>query len=843
ASQSVLNIAETTGVGSELAEIERNGDTDLFRFSPPASGQVTINATATADSSLLPRVRVFDTNMVELTDAFLGGQTDTGTSASTAVIPLALRNQDLFVVVQRSVAPGVAATRVGEYTLTVTAPPVDDHANITEFDLASLIIISPATGEGAVGEPTLGAADNPQINPAFETDLFSFTTLEDGDVTITLTTLGGAPFRGDLVVFDADENQIATATAASAGDVVTITLSDAITGSFFLLVSDAGQSITGEYELKIASPIPMGTGPGGGGGGDGPEDDVDFNNPIAVPLASQNGDGDLEGSIDEPGDRDLFIFTAPADGRVFVQVTTPSGSLLDASVTVFDEANEDDDSIVLFDASGVPGATANGSFDGVGGTTYYIIVDGIGAGTGSYTVRIDASPETHFLYYPEGFTSPTINAFVSIANANEFDVSYTVIARYETGERDQILRTGSLAAGQRGGLDLSRGTDGSPVNLRPGAPFSIEIQSDGPLGATLAHYDFGATLGDAFTDQPGEDWVFPRLERTSGVNFDFVLFYNPNPFDVTVSLTGYDAGGNAVTIEREVEAFRRGGYNLDTITQFPTGIFSGVLTAEATDDANDSSFIGVVSSLSHFDLGATSGFASLGDASGGSTNGALTSIESGSAINSEVVFFNPNDTNTTITLRGEYLRVDLPDLLRVIELEPRETLVLSGPAIGLAPNQPAGIAYSASGPISVLGVENQFGDANSVDAASEASQIFFFGDAFIAADFAGDLYFETLNFYNPAAQPLDVEVELLFFNDPNPTTVTVSLNGGGFGELVLHELPEIVDRGGLVAYSIQVSASRPFVVSLEHYDLFLLGGWQTLGAPVGLSNPIASVLA
>ena len=41
---------------------------------------------------------------------------------------------------------------------------------------------------------------------------------------------------------------------------------------------------------------------------------------------------------------------------------------------------------------------------------------------------------------------------------------------------------------------------------------------------------------------------------------------------------------------------------------------------------------------------------------------------------------------------------------------------------------------------SVLGVESQFGDANSVDAATEASQIAFFGDAFFTGQwwFVGD---------------------------------------------------------------------------------------------------------
>ena len=122
--------------------------------------------------------------------------------------------------------------------------------------------------------------------------------------------------------------------------------------------------------------------------------------------------------------------------------------------------------------------------------------------------------------------------------------------------------------------------------------------------------------------------------------------------------------------------------------------------ARPADAANADAFRGVVASLSHYDVALSSGFAALGDDSGGATAGALTSVENGTDVTSQLVLFNPSSSTATVRLEGSYLRVDLPDLLRVVELAPQETLVLTGPSIGLAPNQPAGITYPSSAPLS-----------------------------------------------------------------------------------------------------------------------------------------------
>ena len=51
----------------------------------------------------------------------------------------------------------------------------------------------------------------------------------------------------------------------------------------------------------------------------------------------------------------------------------------------------------------------------------------------------------------------------------------------------------------------------------------------------------------------------------------------------------------------------------------------------------------------------------------------------------------------------------------------------------------------------------------------------------------------------------------------------------------------ILNRPGLAFFSVRVDAISPVVTYFTHYDLFLNGGWATLGAPIGLTNPVSSI--
>jgi len=562
--------------------------------------------------------------------------------------------------------------------------------------------------------------------------------------------------------------------------------------------------------------------------------------------------------ISQAGERDLYTFTAPAGGTVFVQLITPRGSLIDGTITILDAATET--AVLVSDATGIPGVDAAVSFQSAGaGTEYWVVVDAIGTGVGSYTLKIDAEPEVFRVFYPAGFTGPSIREFVSLANPNNFDITYSVILRYETGERDQtIVSNATLEAGSRGGVTISDGLNGSPVGARI-APYAIEVQATGgPIAASLGRFDFGATIGDAFTSTISPIWSLARLERNPGAVSDFAVYFNPHDFAVKFTLTAYNSAGDPINVTTTVDALRRGGLNLEQVLSLPTGVFGAVVTVEPVDPANNAVFQGGIVGLSHFDLVNESGFGMLGDPIGGGLNGAIPSIVQGNGTDSEVVLFNPNPFVTTVTLTGQYVRADLPNFTRIVSLSSGQTLRLSGTDLGLIDGQSLGISYASSFPVTVMGNQVQYGDADAAAAATQVGTGWYFGAAFMNSQLAGESYFETLAFYNPANTAVEISVEIFFLDGTNEV-LKVNVGAGLFAEALLHEIigadfedntnrpdnfdpNEILGRPGLSYFSMFISAPTPIAVSLTHYDLFLQGGWTNPGAALGLTNPISTII-
>ncbi len=838
----LILIDSVTGQGSQTGTIEENTDSDAFTFFAPAGGSMGVSVTRQIGSTLEAKVTALDSDLNEL-DVFEG---DLPGSLFFDVV----RGQQYFLIVE----PATGADEgddIGAYTVSLDGPAIDDHPNAGEFDLATPIILDDVTGDGQVGTGVAGG-DNPILSPSRDTDLFRFDVIADGEVLVGLIPLGNfVTLRPKLSIFDGDENLIETVSSTNEGETVTIEIADALKGErYFILVEDALGTAppSAEYTVVVN---------GQGGEVEPPNDPsiIDFDNPVEIVLDSR-GDGERTDVIDEIGDRDLFTFVAPSAGRAFVQVVTPNGSTLDASITILDQANEDPGSVVVFDAGGVPGATADAEFETEEGQRYYAIVDGLGNATGSYTLRlnlvappvetgideVDALGFTNRLFYPEGFANNRISEFVSIANANDFDVRYSVILRYETGQRDAVIvNNATIAAGARSGITLTDPREGQAPGVRKNSPYSIEIVSDAPLGATLSHYDFDISTGEAFTETTSDEWLFARVERDPGLVNDFIVFFNPNPFDVDVTLTTV-SNGQTIELTKTVGALRRGGWNINAENSLPTGVFGVEITARATDSANDGAFIGIVAGLSHFDVAGSNGFGVLGDADGGAKAGVIASIESGSEITSEIVIYNSRNTPATVDLNGQYIRADLPDLARRFQVPAKSSIVLSGADLGLIENQPIGLTFTANRKISVVSSEVQKGDANGTTAPSEVGREFFFGDAFVGRKAAGTKYFETLNFYNPASQNIDIEIELFYLNGTTDTA-TVTVEGGGFAEFALHEFEQSLqnpDRTNF--FSIRTSSASPYVVELTHYDLFLGGGWTMGGAPFGLLNPIDRII-
>lgn len=852
-------IDSATGLGNAPGSVERVGDTDLLQFTAPAGGVAEVLIDRPLGSLIRTRVFITDADGNVITS----DTAQDSTTSTTAVVTFnVLRNTTYFIVVEGfedSADPNVNTTVTGDYTISVTAPPIDDHPNAGEFGIATGLNFNVQTGVAQIGGDEASDPSNPRLSPLNDTDLFTLTTLLSGNQVITVTPFDAdGTFSPSITVFDEAFNQIAFASGAAALEEVSLTLSSVPAGTRLYILVGAVSGIgdqTGEYRLRLAGPLP-----GGGGGGPDPAE-IDFNAPLLLTLDGRTGDGDRFDSISPSGDRDLFTFTTDAAGRVFVQVVTPNGSLLDASVRilnavpvdsnangVFDDAELDLVTVPGgFDSDGVPGATSDADFLATGNSQYWIVVDGLGDSVGSYQVRINTQPLVNRLFFPEGFSNTNIREFLSIINPNSVDANYTVYIRYEWDILETIIGSGVVPANSRDGLTLIDGPFSQIPGILHNVPYAIIIDSDQPLGATLARYDFGSAVGDSFTETLSPTWNFAQVRRDPGEARDFIVFYNPNNFDIDVTLTAYQ-NGQQVSITRRFDALRRGGFAIDDITSFPSGTFGVVLTAAPVSSSDQPAFLGVVASISHYSISGDSAYAVLGtpvtpdNPLGGSLEGVMTNIMQGPGVSSEVVFFNPGSTTATVTLTGAYIRTPgLPAFTRIFDVAPRSLFTLSGASLGLINDQPVGVAWTSSVPVNALASEQQFGDGDATQPATVAARQFYFGDAYIDVAQAGQLYFETLFFYNPANTPSSVAVRLVFF-DGTESTFNVSIPARGYQEVKLHERPEITQqRSGRQWFAVDASSTLPFIASMQHYDLFLGGGWATSGIPFGLTNPLSRI--
>lgn len=865
-----LLLADTvTGLGDRAGEVEFFYDSDLFVYIAPAGGPAIFSAEPTGDATLQPKISVYDASgvLIASNDPFVTTPVDVSATVE--------RGQAYYVVVEPSAflfnpdgtpIDPADPRLLGEYRMSVTGPAVDDHANLGEYDRATLVTLDSATGNGAVGASTPGSASNPEISPAIDTDLFRFSPRADGDVVVRVASLGGSLVRPSITIFREDApgvfTQIATDSRNTPG-AIQITIADANEdANYYVLVQDVFNARSGEYRLTIDGE------PGGGGGTDPAA--VNFNDPDGtITLADRNGNGSTTGSIDVIGDRDLYTFTALSSGPIFIQVITADGSTLNASVTVLSAPNELPASVVGFDAAGLPGVAASLVIGQDGaplvvneGQQFWVIVDGVGTSVGGYRLRINGAPatfgsqgEVDFRYrvvYPEGFANANISEFVAIANPGEVAANYRIVLYYQTGENSEIFRSDfhngvrTIGPGARAGAQLSQAGMGSRFNVNNGVAYSIVVESDQPLAATVSHYDNGVTTGEAATRDTSPTWFFPRVERDPGAVLDFITLYNPNEFSLNLVLTAYTEDGQQVVIERfganALPGNRRGGFAIDNLDQLPAGVFAVKVEASPRNPAFNDQFVGIVAALTHYNVAETQGWGSLGDPNGGGLAGAINQITRGNGVSSEVALFNPGGQAAAVVLSGSYLTSSLPDFQRSIQIPAGSVVFLSAKQLGLTNNQSAGIRFTSSLPISVLSSQVQRGDADATLAATEVGTTAFFGDAYLTAAGAGSTYFESLSFYNPADTAIDVSVRILFTNGES-ALITVNVGANGFRALQLDQTAALLnDPNRTATFSIVTSSTSPFAVNFSHYDLTFGGGWATGGAPYGLFNPISAIL-
>lgn len=843
-----LFVAPLTGQGERAGIIEVVNDDDLFVFTAPAGGEALLSAVSNELSTLRPTIRVFDAdfnpviNLTTGTDAVVTGP-DAMFSAASFRFDVTRAAQ--YYVLVGSDATGSVTTGTGAYTLNATTPTADEHANEGEFTLASEIVLSTETGAGE------RAGDIATIN---DTDLFFFDSIVDASTTPQEHTVrvdaSGETVTPVLSIFDAGTSLLSTIVDGGAGDLapedgiieVDISVSGTPGQRFFLLVEmdDSSMFPTGAYSVTVEGPIPdvIPT------PGDDHANRGQFSQATIIGLDERTGNAEITGRIDPSSDSDLFRINPLAGGTTFVQVVTPSGALLDVDLTVFEQFGGGGTPVQIDrDTTGFQGVNAAVEFDVAGvGTPYYLLVSGLNSAVGEYTLRIDTQPETFFLYYPEGFVNESISEFVSISNPSASEtVSYTIRLFYENPDLADmtLVANQTLQPGSRGGVTIAERGGFVFPGVQTDEPYSIVIESTGQLGATLSHYDFEGAIGEAFTPITSDTWAFGRLERSPGQVESFLVFFNPNPHDVIVTLTT-NVGGSDVQIMQTVEASSRGGWELSALGQLPLGVFGATLTSEPADTTGQPS-IGIVAALSHYDLVAGEAFGVLGDPTGGSTFNVVPSFTSGSEVTGEIVLYNPGDSAASVTITSDYVTAPLPSVTVLRTINAGQTLVLRANDLSLAADVTAGVTIESTAPLAGVVLEHQNGDANAIATQSTAASTWFFGDAFLNSAEAGLTYFETLSFFNPTNESIAVEITL-FFNDGTTENTVRQIGAGGFNNLRLDAFAPIINRQMLNFFSIQVSSNLPIIASLTHYDLELDGGWTNAGAPLGLTNPLERII-
>jgi len=830
-----INIVPSTGAGSSTGILEQSNDSDLFVFGVPANGPVDISLVWDAEPGATFELQIFDIdgNTFDV-DGDMMIDTYSSDTGFLAIDQFDAFAADIFYVA----VVGPTASRIN-YTLNVNTGLVDDHANDQAFDLATVIPLDFETGDGS---------STGRLEVDDDTDFFTFDILDTGIFTIDVDagTIGTLVFK----LYDSSMNLLSPTMVDA--DTIEFNNFTGPTETFYLSIGSTFPGIrTGSYTVNVDGP-PIAPAPN--------DDHVNIGNLLGATFLNvnvTNGNAIDTGIIDTIIDTDLFRYDTIGRGEIFIQVVSSDDPTPDFTVRIFDASGTEFTEFA--DAGGIDGVvgvTAATSFvSGAAGQTFYILVDSTGdVDVGNYTLIVDGPAVTTRTYYPEGFANAGIHEFISLANPNDEAVTYNITVYYaDAALGSAVVATGSLAAGARGGATLSFGGDidnDGNADFAPGIivneAYAIVVESTLRLGASLSHYDTNlarsGSIGEAFTDITTNRWSFPDVSRNPGVTEDFLVYYNPNSFDVNITITAYTGSGATIALPVvTLGGNKRGGIEVHNTAALPLGTFAIEITSSPVDSVNNATDLGIVAGLSRYNLVDRFAFGYLGIRDGGSTTNIITSITNGTDVTSEFSIFNSGTADAIVDIVGSYLEdPGLPDLIRQFTVGAGERLRLTGSDLAFVTNETLGLRITSSVDVAIASIERQRGDANATTAFTEAGTSFFFGDAFMNPAHAGDLYSETLSFYNPNDADTDVTITFFFADGAAERMRVETIASNDFLLLKLENLAEVIQgRPLLNYYSMRIDAADAVVVEMKHYDGFLGGGWGTGGANIGILGTLA----
>ena len=220
------------------------------------------------------------------------------------------------------------------------------------------------------------------------------------------------------------------------------------------------------------------------------------------------------------------------------------------------------------------------------------------------------------VFYPEGFSNFRTEETLTVVNPNSGVGAYQVVARFAQGlDRDIVVTQGTLEGGERLEIELQgTGDDGRLIGFNP---YAIEVHSAFtnpialPITATLTRGDFsdgsegldplaGESLFDplALPEAGRQDtlttWTFADLERDDDALESFITWQNltGESGEVTIEFFFADQPSTELVTPRELDAYRRGGINLEGIGEsvLPQKPFAARVTSTVPIVASSSIF-------------------------------------------------------------------------------------------------------------------------------------------------------------------------------------------------------------------------------------------------------------
>lgn len=439
------------------------------------------------------------------------------------------------------------------------------------------------------------------------------------------------------------------------------------------------------------------------------------------------------------------------------------------------------------------------------------------------------------IYFPDGFANSRITETVSISNPDMLTVEYELWARYETGARDQLIRAGSIVPGGWADVSIADPANPSAIAVRSDTPFSFVLKSNGRLAATLRHDDFGSSAGESFIASASSEWSLANITRDNATTRDFIVVYNPSAATVQIQLEFWSNSQLAFSLTANVEALRRGGWNINRLASLPRGDYS--VRIQSSDD--------VVVGHSHYNLVEFISSINIATFDRGALAGTILSAEfddrdrPGCGPNEDtlVAVFNPGAEDAAVTFN--YIVRDGSGFAPApteLTVPARGRQWISMRQLGFTDHD-VSIVWESDNRVSVASFSRRASAFVVTPSNRVAATEWHFASAFVDRVHASIMNTEDVLAFNPTAQEVEVTFTFMFRN--GSTSVQTRTIGAFEVADVDTDMP-VQHIGAGHPFSVRIEATGPIVASLEHWNHRRTSGQFS---PMGVAGGTISVLS